>query len=163
MQFEQTATSLTGNILCVDDCADRLRAVRSTLEEAGYRVRTAADVPSAAHYASRSVPDGIVAHHSIVGQPVWQQLEDAFLSVPVLEYGDPSLMPVELESCEAEARFTTWRPEMMLALLTLMLGSGPRDASGRRSPQRRLSPDERWLRSRGEVRRKKGGAENACY
>ena len=94
----------SGDILCVDNCADRLRAVRSTLEEAGYRVRTAADVSSAAHYASRSVLEGIVAHHSIVGHPEWQQLEDAFSSVPVLEYGDPSLMSDELGSCEAEAK-----------------------------------------------------------
>jgi CheY-like chemotaxis protein len=145
MQFQQSAMSLTGDILCIDDSQDRLRAVRSTLEEAGYQVRTASDVASAAHYMGRSVLDGIVAHHSIVGNPEWQQLEDAFSSVPVLEYGDPSLMPDELGSCEAEARFTTWRPEMMLALLTLMLGSGPRVAFGQSSP--RLSPDERWLRS----------------
>ena len=161
MQFQQPAMSLQGDILCVDDCADRLRAVRSTLEEAGYRVRTAADVASAAHQVSRSALEGVVAHHSIVGHPEWQQLEDTFSSVPVLEYGDPSLMSDELGSCEAEARFTTWRPEMMLALLTLMLGSGPRVAFGQSSP--RLSPDERWLRSRDEVRRKKDGAENACY
>ena len=161
MQFQQSTMNLTGDILCVDNCADRLRAVRSTLEEAGYRVTTAADVSRAAHYASHSVLDGIVAHHSIVRHPEWQQLDDTFSSVPVLEYGDPSLMSDELGSCDADAKFTTWRPEMMLALLTLMLGSGPRVALGQRSP--RLSPDERWLRSRGETRRKKEGAENACY
>jgi hypothetical protein len=87
-------------------------------------VRSASDACSAAHQTEHSAFDAILVHESVSRQPDWERLNGSIIH-PVIEYGDPVTLPDLFGSCEEDSSFCTWRPEMLLALLTLMLGSGP--------------------------------------
>ena len=113
-------------VLCADGCPIRLRTIQWTLEGAGYKSYIAEDITSALSEAKRRGLKAILVHEELALQPEWQQLRKS-LSMPVLQYGNMRTVADPFGSCKKQKVFTTWRPEMLLSLLTLLL-SIPKNA-----------------------------------
>ncbi len=119
-------THSTLRILCVDSSARRLRELRDVLERAGFEVWTARGASDAVCLVS-GIPFDVMAMDqtsSLLREEVWECLAESQPGLPILVHSGAPKTSVLCRHSQVVSTGPSQNPEVVLALLLLLLGDG---------------------------------------
>ena len=112
-----------GVVMCVDEDASRLQELKRLFDQAGYEVWAAGQAPTGTAAGKLRQADLVLVHEAVSRGSDWVELVHRFPELKVLEYSGVA-SSWDPRGCEEEGTKPEWHPEMLLALATLLFGSG---------------------------------------
>ncbi len=111
-------------VMCVDEDASRLQELKSLFDQAGYEVWAAGQAPVGTAAGKLTQADLVLVHKAVSRGADWVELVGRCPELKVLEYSGVAESSWAPRGREDEGRTPKWHPEMLLALATLLFGSG---------------------------------------
>lgn len=111
-------------VMCVDEDASRLQELKRLFDQAGYEVWAAGQAPTGTAAGKMTQADLVLVHEAVSRGADWMELVRQRPELKVLKYSGVAESSWDPRVCEEEGTKPEWRPEMLLALATLLFGSG---------------------------------------